>query len=269
MPEPAYESPRYAGPKGRYTGSGTQYGGPSHDYPDLVRQYSPGTGGRPRRRRGRAILLVAAVVVAAIAGGGAAYGLHKDKPGTPAPTAAVNTVPFSKLPGSVQAIDRPSSSLPDGFATQAVQASAIGTAAGFTIDVPSGWVESQDRQRTYFKSPDGQLWLEVDLTQHTYTDMVTEARYIEQQSISQGTFPDYQRRHLKAVPILDANGAFWQFTFKPGHLKVQADDLLFIDQTPAGQQSYALFFRAPSKGWGAKSLPLFEEMLHTFKTIPS
>lgn len=266
MPEPAYESPQYAGQKGSY--AGRQYGGPSQDYPDLARQYSPGTGGR-RRRRGRAIWLVtAAVVVAAAAGGGAAYALHKDKPHTPAPpTAAAKTVPFGKLPGSVQALDRPSSSLPDGFTTETVQASDIGTAAGFTIDVPSGWVESQDRQRTYFKSLDGELWLEVDLTQHTYNDMAREARYIERQSISQGTFPGYKRHRLEAVPILGTNGAFWQFSFKPaGSLQLQADDLLFIDKTPAGQQSYALFFRAPRKGWGSKFLPMFEEMLHTFKT---
>ena len=273
MPEPAYEARRYAGSGAQYGGPGAQYAGPSQDYPDLARQYAPGTGGRPRRGRRRAIwLIAAAVVIAAAAGGGAAYALHKDKPGTtkPPPAAAANSVPFSKLPGSVQAIDRPSTSLPAGFTTQAVQPSQLGTTAGFTIDVPTGWVESHLGMATYFKDPNSQQFLEVDLTPHTYDNMVTEANHIERQSLSQGKFPNYKRLHIEAVPILSANGGFWQFTWKPAKsVKLQADDLLFIDQTSAGKQSYALYFRGPSKGWGSTYLPLFEKMLHTFQTIPS
>jgi hypothetical protein len=37
-------------------------------------------------------------------------------------------------------------------------------------------------------------------------------------------------------------------------------------QTPAGPQSYAIYFRAPNSGWNATYLPLFEQMLHTFQT---
>jgi hypothetical protein len=242
----------------------------------MSRQYTPGTGGRAARprRRGRVIgIVVAAVIVAAAAGAGAAYALHKDKknaPTTPPTSAAANSVPFSQLPATVQAIDTPSNALPAGYTTETVHPSDTGTTAGFSIDIPPGWTETQSGLVTKFTDDNGDRFLEVDLTTHTYDNMINEARYIERQSLAEGKFPGYQRVHIEPVPVRNANGGFWQFTWTPaGGVLTRADDILFIDQTANGQQSYAVYFRAPNKGWNAKYLPVFETMLHTFQVVTS
>ena len=268
------------GSNAQYPGPNQQYAGPSQPYPDLAQQYTPGTGGRPRRsRRGRTIALIAAaIVVAGAAGGGAAIALRQNGGTTPRTTAsngtAANngvksspTTPF----GSVNALNNPSTALPSGWTTDTVQPSDTGTAGGFSIDMPPGWTEQRSGLTTHFDGPDGAL-LEVDLRPHTYQNMVTEARYIKQQSLDKGSFPGYKQNHLQGVPVRGTQGAFWQFTWTPaGQVRQLTDDILFILPTSTGRpsQSYALYFRAPDSGWNAKYLPVFEQMLRTFQTIPS
>jgi len=278
-PQASYEAPQYGNPdaqwgssarwgsSAQYQGPNAQYAGPSQPYPDLGRQYAPGTGGRPQRpRRGRRIALVAAaVVIAAVAGGGAAFALRHN-PGTTA-----NTVPPSPKTafGSVNALNNPSTAVPSGWTPETVQASAAGSTAGFSIDLPPGWTERRSGLATDFYGPSG-MFLDVDLTPHTYQNMVTEAKYIKQQSLIKGTFPGYQQTHLQAVPIRGTQGAFWQFSWTPsGDVKQLSDDILFILKTPAGSQSYALYFRAADSGWNAKYLPAFEQILRTFQTVPA
>jgi tRNA A-37 threonylcarbamoyl transferase component Bud32 len=268
MPEPA----QYYGPGAPYAGAsggqyaGGQYAGPSQDYPGLAQQYAPGTGGRPRRsRRGRRIaLVVGAVVVAAAAGGGAALALHQGN-NAAATTNTTNAASLKNQPGSVQALDTPSTTVPAGFTPFTVSPSASGTTAGFTIDVPSSWTETRSGLVTDFKDDNGDRLLEVDLTPHTYTNMVTEAQFIESQSEAKGRFPDYKRFALKAVPVRGTSGAFWQFTWDRNGITARTDDILFIDHTPNGPQSYAIYFRAPNNGWNSKFLPQFEKMLSTFQ----
>ena len=48
-----------------------------------------------------------------------------------------------------------------------------------------------------------------------------------------------------------------------------ADDIVFIEPTPAGSQSYAVYIRAPSSGWGGTYLPAFDKILPTFQTLPA
>jgi eukaryotic-like serine/threonine-protein kinase len=252
------------GSNAQYQGPEPQYAGPSQPYQDLAKQYPAGTGGRPQRsRRGRTIALIAAaVVVAAAAGGGAAYALrgHGGTSVPPSPATAF---------GSVNALNNPSTAVPSGWTPETVQASAEGTTAGFSIDVPPGWTERHSGKATDFTSPNGMV-LDVDLTPHTYRNMLNEARFIKDQSLLKGTFPGYKQNHLQAVPVRGTQGAFWQFTWSPSDdVRQLSDDILFVLNTPAGSQSYALYFRAPDNGWNTTYLPVFEEILRTFQTTPS
>ena len=47
------------------------------------------------------------------------------------------------------------------------------------------------------------------------------------------------------------------------------DDILFIERTTAGSQSYAIYIRAPSNRWGDTYLPDFDKILPTFHTLPA
>ncbi|MFZ2045736.1 MAG: hypothetical protein WAV12_17220, partial [Trebonia sp.] len=259
------------GSNAQQAGPNQQYAGPSQPYPDLAQEYAPGTVGRPQRsRRGRKIALIAgAIVIVAAAGSGAALALRH--PGAAASGTTENTVkPSPKTPfGSVNALNTLSTTLPSGWTADAVQPSDTSTTGGFSIDVPPGWSETHSGKATHFDGPGG-IFLEVDLTPHTYQNMVTEAQYIKKQSLAKGKFPGYKQNHLQGVPVRGTQGSFWQFTWTPaGEPKQLTDDILFIMPTSAGPQSYAIYFRAPNSGWNAKFLPLFERMLHTFQTIPS
>ncbi len=275
VPEPAYEATQYGGSNAQYAsyqGPNAQYGGPSQSRPDLARQYAPGTAGRAQGggtgRRGRTIaLIIAALVVAAAIGGGAAYLLHHHSGSGPGTASTTGDVSLANQPGSIQALDTPSTIVPAGWATENVQPS--GAAAGFSIAVPPGWTETRSGLVTEFTSPDGARLLDIDLTPHTYTNMVTEAKAVESNDLLAGRFADYHRAALKAAPVRGTTGAFWQFTFIRGDVKTRADDILFIMPTSAGSQSYAIYFRAPDSGWNGTNLPLFEKMLHTFQTVPA
>ena len=272
MPEPAYEPPQYGGPNaqyGSYQGSNAQYSGPAQPHPDLARQYAPGTGGRTQRRsrRGRTIaLIIAALVVAAAIGGGAAYltaSPHRLRLRRRSST--TSNVSLANQPGSIQALDTPSSAVPTGWTPEKVQ--PAGATAGFSIDIPPGWGEQQKGLVTSFTTADGVYRMDIDLTPHTYTDMVTEAKAVESNDIAIGKFPGYKRAALHASPVRGTTGAFWQFTWIRGGVKTRSDDIFFILPTSAGSQSYAIYFRAPNSGWNSTNLPLFKKMLHTFQTV--
>ena len=294
-PQPAYESPHYGGSNAQYgqygnqgrgsnaqyaqhPGPNAQYAGPSQPYPDLARQYSAGSGGSPRRRarRGRAIALIgAAVVVAAAVGAGAGLALNGNGSGSSPSAATSNSASApatAGLPGSVQALDDPTNTIPTGWTQQTVQPSDAGTHAGFRIAVPPGWTEQRSGQATYFHAPDGGWLMEIDLTPHTYSNMLTEAKYLESQVVAKDKFPNYKRAGMEAVPIRGTNGAFWQFTWVlSGSAETRSDDILFVKPTAAGSQSYAIYFRAPAPGndWNNKYLPVFKKMLRTFQTESS
>jgi hypothetical protein len=283
-PEPQYEATLYGGSnaqRGSCAKYGSnaqrpapngQYAGPSRPYPDPAEPYQAGTSGRPRGRRRRVIGLIAAVlVIAAAAGGGAALALRHSAGTGSANAKAVPPVPPSAPTqfGSVNALNNPSTALPSGWTTYTLQPSVTGTTAGFSIDVPPGWTEKRNGLATLFGGPHGMLF-EVDLTRHTYQNMDKEAQYIRQASLAKGKFPGYKQFYLQPVPVRGTHGAFWQFTWTPsGDVTQRTDDILFILPTSNGQQSYALYFRAPASGWNATYVPAFERILHTFQTVPS
>ena len=73
--------------------------------------------------------------------------------------------------------------------------------------------------------------------------------------------------YLEAVPVRDAHGAFWQFTWSLKGERVRTDDILFVLPTSAGKQSYAVYIRAPNDGWNSTYLATFEKILPTFKPV--
>jgi hypothetical protein len=215
------------------------------------------------------------VVVAAAVGAGAAFALNGNSSASPPTATASNSAsasPNANLPGSVQAIDSPTNTIPAGWTRQIIQPSDTGTHAGFSIAVPPGWTEHRSGQVTYFYAPGGGWLMKIDLTPHTYADMLTEAKYLESQVVAKDKFPQYKRASLRAVPIRGTNGAFWQFTWvNSGSVETRSDDILFVKPTAAGSQSYAIYFRAPTPGndWNTKYLPVFKKMLRTFQTVQS
>jgi eukaryotic-like serine/threonine-protein kinase len=278
-----YPPPQQPGSAPPYPPSGAQYGppaghyaGPAQPYPDLAGRYAPGTsGGRGGRGRGqgrRILWLVVAVVVAAAIGVGTALALNNHPASGNAgsagssPTAVPSVADTVTGFKSVDALNNPSTALPAGWTMQTVTAAdANSAAAGFRIAVPPGWKETRKNLATDFTGP-GDLLLEVDLTQQQTTNMVTAARQVEAET----HFRDYKRVNLQAEPVRHAEGAFWKFTWTPaGGVQYTVDDIFFAQQTSAGVQDYAIYLRSPTSTFSGKSLPLFDEILPTFQTVPA
>ena len=271
-----FPSPGIPSPGAKYGPPGGQYAGPSQPYPDLVRQYTPGTGGgRAGRGRGqgrRILWLVVAVIVAAAIGVGTALALNNNG-GTGAAnagnTGSAGAVPsVADTPGdfkSVDALNDPSTVLPAGWSTQTVTAAAAhSAAAGFSIDVPPGWKKTSKDLATDFTGP-GDLLLEVDLTRQPTSNMLTAAKQVEAAT----HFRHYKRLNLQREVVRHAEGAVWKFSWAPaGGVQLTVDDIFFPQQTSAGVQDYAIYIRSPSSTFGSKSLPLFDKMLRTFQTVP-
>ena len=279
-PAQGYPPPQGGGtmpfpPSGAHYGpSAGQYAGPSQSYPDLARQYPPGTGGgragRGRRQSRRILWLVVAVIVAAAIGVGTALALNNNG-GSGTGASGAGAVPsVADTPTgfkSIDALNNPSTALPAAdWSTQTVTAAAVNSAAaGFSIDVPPGWIKTPKGLATDFNGP-GDLLLEVDLTQQSTSDMLTAATQVE----AAAHFRDYKRLKLQREPVRHAQGAVWKFNWTPaGGVKFTVDDIFFAQQTSAGVQDYAVYLRSPSSTFGSKSLPLFEKILRTFQTVPA
>ena len=146
-------------------------------------------------------------------------------------------------------------------------ADAHSAAAGFSIDIPPGWTEKRQDLATDFTGP-GDLLVEVDLTKQPTSNMLSAAGQVE--AASKSRFPGYKRLNLQAEPVRHAEGAVWKFNWTPaGGVQFTVDDIFFAQQTSAGVQDYAIYLRSPSSTFGSKSLPLFDEILKTFGTVPA
>jgi eukaryotic-like serine/threonine-protein kinase len=236
----------------------------------------------PRRQRSGAGWKIAIAVLAIIgAGAGAAtvvllHQNHSDSSqggGTTATGSASGssaaTLPSAKnAPQIVDAINEPATGpLPNGFTTISQPAAANET-AGFRLAAPTSWKVSTSGDQTYLKDPaEPNTNILIDLTPHTYpNDMLREAKYVEARSIAD--FPGYQRVGLAALNIRDTPGSYWKFTWTDAGTEQEAIDLLFVMQTSAGPQSYALYMTAPEKSF-AQIRPIFDEEVETFATLPS
>jgi hypothetical protein len=175
----------------------------------------------------------------------------------------------TSLPGAVKAINSPASAAPPGWRPETVSPASGGTAGGFTLAVPSGWTVRQRTAATYLDSPDGDRYLDVDLTQHSRGDMLAEARYVEHNALAEGHLPGYRQLSLRRVTIRGTSGAFWSFTWTTaGGVTMEVNDLLFDLPTSTGTQSYAVYFTAPAAQFPqSQGLPLFDQILQTFQPV--
>jgi eukaryotic-like serine/threonine-protein kinase len=259
--------------------------GPPGSWP----QYQP-TSPPPRRRSGGRwkIGLVVLAVVGAIAGATTVVLLRHNPTSSGTPLGNSSTVSTSQPatgPGSastpatgggatlpsantqiVDAINMPrTGALPAGFTTYS-QPAASNENAGFSLAAPSNWTSSVSGYQTYLRDPSANANILIDLTPHTYpNDMVREAQYIKANSLNR--FPGYTQLGLQATNIRGTPGAFWKFTWDDQGVQQEVIDLLFVLQTPAGSQSYALYMTAPAALWTSLR-PVFDEMAETFTTVP-
>jgi serine/threonine protein kinase len=235
----------------------------------------------PRRQRrsgtgaGWKIAIAALAIIGAGAGAATVVLLHQNHSGSPqsgrsatgsASGSSAGTLPPPTLQ-IIDAINRSPGALPSGFTT-IPQPAAVGETAGFSLAAPTSWKESTSGYRTHLTDPaEPDTNIVIDLTPHTYpNDMLREAQYIEARSIS--GFPGYQRVGLAATEIRRTPGSYWKFTWVKSGVQLEALDLLFVLQTSAGPQSYALYMTAPEKDF-AQMRPIFDEEVETFATLPS
>jgi hypothetical protein len=240
---------------------------------------APGPGYPPAGRQSSGLWWKIAVALLALIGVGAGVGtvllLHKNNgatpvnnTSTPATTGPTTPAPATSPPQIVTAIDQPSTgALPAGYATYSQPAAANET-AGFSLAAPTTWKASTSGYQTYVKdSAAANVNLLVDLTPHTYmNDMLKEAQYIEAQSLRR--FPGYKRIQQARLTIRGQPGAYWKFTWNDQGVQQEAIDLLYVAQTSAGPQSFALYMTAPASMWDDPQLKsVFDEEMETFNPM--
>jgi hypothetical protein len=210
-----------------------------------------------------------AVLVAAAIGVGAALALNGNGGGSGSGAGSASVQDVVTNFQSVDALNSPSTALPTGWRTVTLQPAAVGSTAGFSVDLPPGWTETRSGTATDFTGP-GDLLLEIDLTAQSTSDMLTAAQNIEhQQVVVNKKLPGYQQETLQAVAVRNTEGAFWKFTWKAASTEYVADDILFAKTTSAGTQDYAIYIRSPESTFGKTALPLFDQILQTFQTVPA
>jgi len=160
---------------------------------------------------------------------------------------------------------------PADFIPYSQAASATGTTGGFSIQYPNTWKVSRpatDQYQTLITNPAGDAYALLDLTAHTHPhDMLAEGAYIRDAEVPD--HPGYEQIALVRHQIQGAPGAYWQFTFlNPDGVRMEALDLLWVGNTTAGQQSYAMYFTAPAADW-VKVRPVFVDMARSFQMLPS
>jgi hypothetical protein len=223
------------------------------------------TAARPPRRRRRAGLWITLVLLAVLgAAAGAATITLLRYNGSPAGTLPPATLQI------VDAVNDHHGALPAGWDTVTHQAAGTET-AGFTIAAPTAWKKSASGHQTILADPAENAKTVIDLTRHTFpNDMVAEGQYIRSNSLRAGHFPGYSQAGagmgVFATTIRGTHGAFWKFTWDDGGVTQEAIDLLFVLDTPAGAQSYALYMTAPASMWN-QMRPTFDEQAETFAPL--
>jgi serine/threonine protein kinase len=282
-------------------GAPTPIPSPTQTFPplaarDLLQQFRADAGGPPpraRRVRGRrsehrgrtsAISVAVIVAIAAISAGGFVLLRHRSilekqrsasatEPISPT-ASAPRLPPVTGAPAVVQAIDNPNMSDPPDYTSKNFFAAQMGTAAGFTIAWPQGWQPIQTGKKVSLNSPDGITSVEIDLTKHIKSNMVSEAKYLEKQDRAEGLFSGYTPRYGKSGQVLQLEnikgtaGALWEFDWvAAGDVPMREDVLLFR----LGQQSYTIYMTGPAgphdDNWNHDTLPTVGTMLRTFDNL--
>jgi len=291
------QSPRGGASPGGQGGSGSGYRPPAgYGPPGWSGQASQQAQGSPawsggeyapsRRKRsglGWKAAVAALAIIGAAAGAATVVLLHQNHSGSPqgqtTGTGSASGSASGSTSGSssatlppptlqiIDAINKPATGpLPSGFTRTTQPAAANGT-AGFSIAAPTSWQKSTNGSQTYLRDPaDPNTNILIDLTPHTYRDMLQEAQYIEARSIPR--FPGYHRVGMASMLVRGASGAWWKFTWNNQGVQQEALDVLFVAHTSAGPQSYALYMTAPESKFD-QARPIFDEEMETFATLPS
>ena len=216
-----------------------------------------------------------AVIIAAAVGVGAALALNRHNGGGSAnATQSTGSAFVADTPTgfkSVDALNSPSAVTPSGWRHATVTAADLGSpaVAGFSVDLPPGWTEQRSNLATNFTGP-GDMLITVDLTPQNTTNMLGAATSIEHESLAEHKFPGYKRVNLQEVPVRNTRGAVWKFTWTPATGPgLVADDIFFAKATSAGTQDYAIYIRSPQSTFSGTALPLFDQILQTFETVPA
>jgi len=275
-------APGYGSPGSGVPGSGSSGSRPGGSGPGGPGPGGPGPG-RPGPGRSRdgsrksglrwKLALAALAIIGAGAGAATIMALRHNNSGT-AGASAASTATAGSASGNlnlIQAINHPSSGpFPIGFVPYQQAASVTGTKAGFSLQRPGGWKTVRlagNVYETYLEDPDANAYVLVDLTPHTYPrNMLAEARYIRNSSA--GFHPGYQQLDLLPLRIRGAAGSYWKFTYLDQGIRQEVLDLLWVGDTSAGQQSYAMLFTAPAAQWD-KMRPTFVSEAESFSTLPS
>jgi hypothetical protein len=227
----------------------------------------PGSASGERERSGLwwKIALVVLAVIGAGAGVATVLLIHhndSDSAHSTSSSPATNTLPSSTLQ-IVDAINKQSTgTIPAGYASYSQPAAANET-AGFSLAAPTSWKASTSGYQTYLRDPSAaNVNLLVDLTPHTYkNNMLREATYIRNRSLP--SFPGYRQFGLARLTIRGQPGSYWKFTWDDAGVQQEAIDLLYVAQTSAGPQSYAMYMTAPVSEWN-QLRPVFDEEMETF-----
>lgn len=172
--------------------------------------------------------------------------------------------PGDSLVGSIN--HQPLGSVPSGYTSYQLTGATAGTTAGFGIGYPSaGWSESVKTHSTYFRLSQA-TYAQVDLTSHTYpNDMLQEANYVKNASMQ--FHPGYHQIALARMTIRGVPGAYWEFTWNNNGVTTRWLDFMWVADTSAGAQSYAMLFSAPQSAWNQLS-PTFAAIAQSFETVP-
>ena len=232
---------------------------------------APALAGARKRRTGLWLALVLLAVLGAGAGAATIVLLRHGTTGTPlggsSSPATSSLAPADTAPQIVNAINEQTTGpLPAGWTRLTRPATGTET-AGFTIGAPPRWTDSTTGFQTYLYDPSANANILIDLTPHTFpNDMLREAQYIRNQSLVQNRFPGYLGVGLQAETIRGTHGAWWKFTWVDKGVNQEAIDLLFVLDTKAGAQSYALYMTAPQGMWN-QMRPIFDEEAETFAPL--
>ncbi len=243
------------------TTTGVEPDGPTDGMP-------AGAAGRRRLPR-RAALVSAGVlvlIVAAVAGL-IAWRQHA-RADASTPSGRSGSQPATRTPESpAVAVAGPASTgpVPSGYRTLTVPASEFNTTAGFAMAVPDGWDVSTQGTGIIVEAPGGAAFLQIDMTPHTFPDMIAEARYLAAVTQRQGKFPGYADQVIRGINLRAGSGAAWAFTWlNPSLGRVRALDLLYDASTPNGRQSYSLYLSSVATAW-TSNLGVFDEAMRTFR----
>ena len=191
----------------------------------------------PRGRRGLLILVGALAIVGA--GILAGMALTRGNSGTSPPAGATG---------------------PQGAA-----GSQAGSAAGFTMTIPSGWRTSRQGAGTDFTSPAGDVSILVTPTAAGRVTAPGQVRRQLAKTVQQGSFPGYQPIRRRAFTFRGGAGSAWQFSWQPaGRGRTEVREIAFRLTTPAGDQGYLVRESAPAASWTATQ-PVFRQALRTFR----